>query len=557
LKKMTRFGQRTALVAALAAAFAWAENPPTKTKDGVVEIDLATLTHPPLWEPTLEEYFPVQRGNTDKDEHGLGSPMTLTSPTHDEFVYHVRKGYPIVVSDWAKGMIYNKWTGADFAKEFPFGYMKAEYIDHMKGFKAKQHDIKMIDGEKRFNMGTFKPNTKIPWHNFSRPASKSYKDDPQKPETGPYVWHVKDELKGNQKKLVQARFEAPPFLNDNLNKDFMNTTFEMWFSPGKGAGAGAHNDGYCESVVSISLRGEKKWRKMLEPEMTFFDSYDEFDGGIYKAGKWNPDLGFVLKPGGAIIWPPGYLHETRTLPPADGECGTAITLQFAFPQPVQFLRAFLPRLALSAEVGQCLGFEGKAWGDYAYMFVKGIKPNPKQENMQKQKETILKTLDSDGDGKITVDEVIKHFKSGQASPGLAGRKESYSKKDFELFYRFLAEDTVAYHDKDDDMVVSTQELWDSLVQWNVVRVRMFNGLKLVNSADKKGLEEYERSLDVLRRKPATFPEKMRPELKALFSLKKGTKIFAKQPKSFSDQEFFGSVRDRLTKLGANAGDEEL
>jgi len=191
------------------------------------------------------------------------------------------------------------------------------------------------------------------------------------------------------------------------------------------------------------------------------------------------------------------------------------------------------------------------------MFVKGIKPNPKQENMQKQKETILKTLDSDGDGKITVDEVIKHFKSGQASPGLAGRKESYSKKDFELFYRFLAEDTVAYHDKDDDMVVSTQELWDSLVQWNVVRVRMFNGLKLVNSADKKGLEEYERSLDVLRRKPATFPEKMRPELKALFSLKKGTKIFAKQPKSFSDQEFFSNVRDRLTKLGANAGDEEL
>ena len=30
------------------------------------------------------------------------------------------------------------------------------------------------------------------------------------------------------------------------------------------------------------------------------------------------------------------------------------------------------------------------------------------------------------------------------------------------------EDTVAYHDKDDDMVVSRQELLDSLAQWNLV-----------------------------------------------------------------------------------------
>lgn len=27
-------------------------------------------------------------------------------------------------------------------------------------------------------------------------------------------------------------------------------------------GAGAHNDGYCESVVSLQLRGDKRWRSL-------------------------------------------------------------------------------------------------------------------------------------------------------------------------------------------------------------------------------------------------------------------------------------------------------
>merc|ERR1711988_2047631 len=125
---------------------------------------------------------------------------------------------------------------------------------------------------------------------------------------------------------------------------------------------------------------------MMEPEMTFLHSYDEFDGGVYQAGHWKPDLGFVLRPGQAVIWPPGYLHETKTLPPADGECGSAITLQFAFPQPVQFLRAFLPRLSLSAEVGQCVA---RTWTAYALFFVPKIKHSPKDAEIKTQKETIL------------------------------------------------------------------------------------------------------------------------------------------------------------------------
>mmetsp|Transcript_35705 Transcript_35705/g.80638 ORF Transcript_35705/g.80638 Transcript_35705/m.80638 type:complete len:566 (+) Transcript_35705:57-1754(+) len=509
------------------------------------KIDFSTLSKPPLWEPTIEEYFPVQQIGAEKDEHGLPSPVTLTSPTWDEFAYHARKGYPIIVSDWGEGMHYMGWSGRDFAKKFPFGYMKAEYISDMPGFSRKGHDIKFIDGEMRVNIKNFKPDRKTPWYNFTRPASKRYADDPQKPETGPYVWHVKDELTDRQREKVQKKFEAPKFLNDTLNRDHMNSTFEVWFSPGSGSGAGAHNDGYCESVVSLQLKGEKKWRKMLEPEMTFLHSYDEFDGGVYEAGYWKPDLGFLVRPGAAVVWPPGYLHETKTLAPEDGMCGSSLTLQFAFPQPVQFLRAYLPRLSLSAEVGQCMY---KSWSWYATFFVSNIKPTTDGSAIEGQVATILKSVDTNSDGNVTVEETRSFF---------AGRSQlirlqvnSHNPRNHELFYRLKAADTVAYHDMNDDNIVSRQELYESLVQWNVVRMKMQLGLKLVNEADREGLEAFERSFDFMRRKPVEFPTKLRDELEEVFSLdKKHVPLFQnKEIKSFSDSDFFGPVKDLLQSM---------
>jgi len=434
--------------------------------------------------------------------------------------------------------------------------MKAEYIQDMPAFRPRDHDIKIIDGEQRFNLGTFKPDTKTMWYNFSRPASKRYADDPLKPQSGPYVWHVKDELTSQQKKLVQARFEAPSFLQDPFNSAAMNRTFEVWFSPGGRTGAGAHADGYCESVVSLQLRGDKKWRKMMLPKMSFLDSFDEFDGGVYSAGRWDPDLGFLNRRMGAVIWPPGYLHETSTLQPSDGECGTAITLQFAFPQPVQFLRAFLPRLSLSAEVGQCSHMR---WTGYATFHISGIKPSGKSAVIREQFEEILKTVDSDGNGQITVDEARIHI--GQPTSPLRAEMAQFPENHHKFFIQFKAEDTIAYHDMDDDMAVSRQELWDSLVQWNVVRMRINEGLRFVNTADRKGLEEFERSLDFMRRDPIVLPIKLRPELAQLFALKKGTKVLKslKGVNSLSDSEFFSDARERVHRLlkKQRSGSKEL
>merc|ERR1719436_2065663 len=123
------------------------------------------------------------------------------------------------------------------------------------------------------------------------------------------------------------------------------------------------------------------------PKMTFLDSFDEFDGGVYDAGRWEPDLGFINQRMSAVIWPPGYLHETSTLPTEDGACGAALTLQYVFPQPVQFIRAFLPRLSLSAEVGQCVR---RYWSGWPTLYVPGVKPVRQSQEMERQLDTILK-----------------------------------------------------------------------------------------------------------------------------------------------------------------------
>merc|ERR1712014_421498 len=156
---------------------------------------------------------------------------------------------------------------------------------------------------------------------------------------------------------------------------------------------------------------------------------------------------------------------------------------------------------------------------------------------------ILEAVDSDKNGEITVDETIAFFKNA----GLRGR---YRPEHMDIYIRFQAEDTVAYHDMDNNMAVSRQELLDSLAQWNVVRVRMSKGLKFVNKVDRAGLEAFERSLDYMRRNPAKIPKRLRPEREELFSLRKGTQIFPslKHVNSFSDSEFFSPMRDRLEDL---------
>ena len=176
-----------------------------------------------------------------------------------------------------------------------------------------------------------------------------------------------------------------------MNTAYANNSFEFWLSPGKEAGAFPHNDGYCESVISTQLHGGKRWRMMLMPEMaSVFDSFDEFDAGIHRSHhSWDPEYDFDNPQGGAIVFPPGYMHETMS----HSQCTTATTFQYKFPQPTKYIRAFLPRLLMSQEVGKCTS----TWDAYATFQEAGeVTPTLDFGEVQQQVERILQLVDGDG-----------------------------------------------------------------------------------------------------------------------------------------------------------------
>merc|ERR1711862_954702 len=135
-------------------------------------------------------------------------------------------------------------------------------------------------------------------------------------------------------------------------------------------------------------------------------------------------------------------------------------------------------------------------------------------SISKQLESIMQKVDADRDGSITVRETRDFFAQ---SSRIREQMWRHPEEHHDLFMSFKAEDTVAYHDMNGDMVASRQEVWDSLVQWNVIRTKMRYGLKnFLNLADREGLERFEKSLDYMRREPAVLPKRLRPELEALF-----------------------------------------
>lgn len=276
------------------------------------------------------------------------------------------------------------------------------------------------------------------------------------------------------------------------------------------AGSFAHNDGYCESVISTQLNGAKRWRMMLMPEMkTVFDSFDEFDAGVYRSHHaWQPELDFDNPQGGAIIFPPGYMHESM----AHGKCSTSTTYQYKFPQPTKYIRTFLPRLLMSQEVGKC----SQTWDPYATWQNAGeVVPTLDKAKVRAQLERILALVDADGDRSITLAEAKRYYNE---AAGMAWAREVGIPFDFQTdevwaavdkraAQRALADaravDAIAYHDTDDDAAVSEAELWEALYSWNVVRrVVVERARILTKGADKAELVAFERALNVFRRPDA-------------------------------------------------------
>ena len=428
------------------------------------------------------------------------APVTLTNTTFEEFSWYVRRGYPVVVNDMARDWPMKGWECEDFAREFPDGEMKGEYGGG-----------RVILGERDW-MGVVRDAGQ----HIDGCDTKQCNDRDTKPHAAPHVWHVKDEEPYATRHRVQKMFRVPYFMEESfvgrtLNKPDVNESLEFWLSP-PGAGAFAHADAYCTMTASVQLNGHKRWRMMNPgPQVdSIFDRYDTQDSGIYRVSKWDPEFEFMVPSGGGVIFPPYNIHETV----ADTrQCTTATTFNFFSPQPTRYIRAYLPRL-LNTHLGYNEQCSGK-WDRYAtfinthgYRYHRGKKgktpteafePSLDSKDIETHFQWILNAVDLNKNGELVLDEIVHYFK--HHPNGAWGRDIRYHTGfafgRVEKYYRLngpniqtalvvsIANDTMVYHDVNDNGIITSAELRASLNQWHTVKSRLMH----VQTSLKRGLDE--------------------------------------------------------------------
>eukprot|EP00930_Biecheleria_cincta_P035289 TRINITY_DN24274_c0_g1_i1.p2 TRINITY_DN24274_c0_g1~~TRINITY_DN24274_c0_g1_i1.p2 ORF type:complete len:243 (-),score=49.23 TRINITY_DN24274_c0_g1_i1:63-791(-) len=202
---------------------------------------------------------------------------------------------------------------------------------------------------------------------------------------------------------------------DKANAESLFDNAEFWLGA-KGTGARAHMDSHCISTLSVVLHGERRWRIGPVPRMPkgagrSGDDEVVFDDGVAYKLNWKPMFEFTVKEGEAVLFPPGWIHETLNI--AEG-CTVALTTQFTIPHPVRYYRSFYNRLRRVGDLNSC-------WREMASW--PGAKPPKKSEEAKQLAEQLfeersrqggfqsrqLDFFDDDEDGNVTRDEFVTTF----------------------------------------------------------------------------------------------------------------------------------------------------
>jgi hypothetical protein len=139
-------------------------------------------------------------------------------------------------------------------------------------------------------------------------------------------------------------------MNPGNDRNF-KTTPEFWFAAA-GAGAKAHMDTHVQATISLQLAGTKRWRmKPLDARKAPFLAMIYKDGDVYEEStRWAPYFNITLRPGEALFFPPGIIHETLNLDRDGVNCAASVTFQFSNPMAARFYRRFLPRVRRTADI---------------------------------------------------------------------------------------------------------------------------------------------------------------------------------------------------------------
>ena len=326
-----------------------------------------------LQEPLETEYFGGTMG---------GEPPRLNLQDNPNaraiFDEAARAGKVLIIEGAAKGTALEGWSCKKLAEELPGAKMRKEY-----DWDENPED------ENRQRMGD---TDWIDTREEGEDAEERKSQDPKSPPFAPYYWGVREYQNGQvgdratvQKVMGLIKNSVPSFMAPQ-NANSLVDNAEFWLGA-KGTGARAHMDSHCISTLSVVMHGKRRWRIGPPPRMSTNggkSSPEEvvFDDGVAYKLRWKPMYEFTVKQGEALLFPPGWLHETYNV--AEG-CTAALTTQFDYPRPMGYFRSYYNRVRRVGDLGTC-------WRD-----IKSAASHGAQQDFAK--------ADANGDGKVTRDEM--------------------------------------------------------------------------------------------------------------------------------------------------------
>ena len=250
-------------------------------------------------------------------------------------------------------------------------------------------------------------------------AEERLQQDSSAPPFAPFYWGVREHQQGDlgskkvMNRIKQLISTSVPSFMDKRNAKSLFDNAEFWMGA-KGTGARAHMDSHCISTLSVVLHGERRWRIGPVPRLAKGagrspDGEVVFDDGVaYKLG-WKPMFEFTLKEGEAVLFPPGWIHET--LNTAEG-CTIALTTQFDMPIPVRYYRSFYNRLRRVGDLNACWQWMTKWPGAKPMKDLAKAKATAEQlyaKNRAHFKEQQVDFFDLNEDGNVTQNEFVNTF----------------------------------------------------------------------------------------------------------------------------------------------------